>query len=308
MTDFRTLVGSNLRISVRDSSSQSFPLRTDRIGVGTTTSSYRIPQNRTYTYAQYGLDSEGNAPGTVLGFSLGGLYGQKYSKSGFPTTADGNGTVTFPLSAPTFFTSISYSSLGDNYIYIFIGYFNPPTTGTYTFYTSSDDGSAVWIGDDALNNNATASDAVTNNNFGGSQGNTKRSGSIALTAGTFYPIRIMGTEGGGGDNLTFSWSGPSISETTDLTQYYYYSGDGSNFASASSANTVGLSDFGQFNFTINSLITASATKYFNMNTNEKLVSQKVPKNTAVNVDLVEGSGGSGGSGESSSTAERWTIL
>jgi hypothetical protein len=46
-------------------------------------------------------------------------------------------------------------------------------------------------------------------------------GTISLTANTYYPIRIVHEEIQGGDNLTFSWAGPGISETTDLTQYFY---------------------------------------------------------------------------------------
>lgn len=59
-----------------------------------------------------------------------------------------------------------------------------------------------------------------NNGLGVGQGNTKRSGTIALTAGVSYPIRIVHEEGSGGDNLTFSWSGPGITETTDLSTYF----------------------------------------------------------------------------------------
>jgi hypothetical protein len=117
---------------------------------------------------------------------------------------------------------ITYTTIGDSYGFIAIGYFKPPTTGTYTFYTSSDDGSGVWIGSDALPGaTRTTSNAVVNNGMGSGQGNTKRSGTISLTANTYYPIRIVHDEGSGGDNLTFSWAGPSISETTDLTQYFY---------------------------------------------------------------------------------------
>lgn len=117
--------------------------------------------------------------------------------------------------------SISYTTLGESYGFIAIGYFTPPTTGTYTFFTSSDDGSGVWIGEIAsADSGRTTSNAVVNNGLGFGQGDTKRSGSIALTAGVSYPIRIVHEEGFGGDNLTFSWSGPGISETTNLAQYF----------------------------------------------------------------------------------------
>jgi hypothetical protein len=118
---------------------------------------------------------------------------------------------------------IQYTTLGDSYGFIAIGYFTPTVSGTYTFYTSSDDYSGVWVGGIAsAETGRTSANAVVNNGMGGTggQGNTKRSGSIVLVAGTAYPIRIVHEEGVGGDNLTFSWSGPGISETTDLTTHF----------------------------------------------------------------------------------------
>lgn len=132
---------------------------------------------------------------------------------GMPSAAHRYGVNLWPY--------IAYTTLGDSYGFIAIGYFTPPTTGTYTFFTSSDDGSGVWIGDIAsAASGRTTGNAVLNNNMGNGQGNTKRSGSTSLTAGIDYAIRIVHEEGGGGDNLTFSWSGPSISETTDLLSCY----------------------------------------------------------------------------------------
>lgn len=117
--------------------------------------------------------------------------------------------------------SIAYTTLGENYGFIAIGYFTPPTTGTYNFWTSSDDGSGVWIGSTAsAATGRTTANAVVNNGLGAGQGDTKRGGSISLTAEVSYAIRIVHEEGNGGDNLTFSWSGPGISETTTLTTYF----------------------------------------------------------------------------------------
>lgn len=116
---------------------------------------------------------------------------------------------------------ITFTTIGDAYGFIAIGYFTPPTTGSYTFFTSSDDGSGVWIGDLAkASSGRTTANAVLNNGMGIGQGDTKRSASISLTAGVVYPIRIVHEEGGGGDNLTFSWSGPGIAETTSLSQHF----------------------------------------------------------------------------------------
>jgi hypothetical protein len=118
---------------------------------------------------------------------------------------------------------ITYSSVGDNYGFIALGYFKPPATGSYTFYTSSDDYSGVWLGGIALaTSGRTSANALVNNGMGGTlgQGNTKVGGTITLYAGIWYPIRVVHEEGGGGDNLTLSWSGPGITETTDLSQHF----------------------------------------------------------------------------------------
>jgi hypothetical protein len=117
---------------------------------------------------------------------------------------------------------ITYTTLGDLYGFIAIGYFRPPATGTYTIFTSSDDGSGVWIGSIASDSSGrTTANAVLNNGLGLGQGDTKRSGTINLTAGIYYPIRIVHEEVAGGDNLTFSWSGPGIAETTDLSKVFF---------------------------------------------------------------------------------------
>ena len=133
--------------------------------------------------------------------------------TGLPSAAHRYGVNLWPY--------ITYSSLGDYYGFIAIGYFTPPTTGTYTIYTSSDDSSGVWIGDLALTGaTRTSGNATLSNGLGSAQANTERSATISLTAGVRYPIRIVHEESNGGDNLTFSWDGPSISKTTDLLTYF----------------------------------------------------------------------------------------
>lgn len=180
-----------------------------------------------------------NGPLTVPG-----LAGKFFNGTWRPTIATGNigtlpltttndssnvtGTTGLPSADHRFgvnlWPSIAYGDgLGNTYGFIAIGYFTPPTTGTYTIFTSSDDHSGVWIGDLALPEAVRTSANATANNgmdLGTGQGDTKRSGTISLTAGVSYPIRIVHEEGNGGDNLTFSWSGPGISETTDLLTYF----------------------------------------------------------------------------------------
>lgn len=146
------------------------------------------------------------------------------------TTANDSSNVTGTAGLPSaghrfgvnLWPSITFGNdIGSTYGFIAIGYFLPPTTGTYTIYTSSDDGSGVWIGDLALPEAVrTSGNATLNNGLGAGQGNTKRSATTSLTGGVMYPIRIVHEEVGGGDNLTFSWSGPGISETTDLLTHF----------------------------------------------------------------------------------------
>lgn len=90
-----------------------------------------------------------------------------------------------------------------NYAIKFSGYINIPTTGAYTFYTASDDGSKLYIG------NFSESNLVVNNNY--LQGTTERSGNKTLTAGR-YPITVTYFQGGGSQTLTTSYQGPGISK------------------------------------------------------------------------------------------------
>lgn len=108
---------------------------------------------------------------------------------------------------------------GSNFSCQWLGYFKPTTSETYTFFTSSDDASYVWVGSNAVTGFTTAN-AVVNN--GGLHGNTEKFGSIALTAGTYYPIRIQFGELNGGDVMTFNYSTPTITKTTTVTGLVFY--------------------------------------------------------------------------------------
>lgn len=101
------------------------------------------------------------------------------------------------------------------------GYFRAPTTETYTFYLSSDDASYLWLGDTAKSGWSAANALVDN---GGLHGVVEESGTVGLTAGVFYPIQVFFGENGGGDELTFSYSTPTITKTSNLTDLIYYNG------------------------------------------------------------------------------------
>ena len=98
---------------------------------------------------------------------------------------------------------------GEPFSQQWIGQFLAPTTATYTFYTTSDDASYLWVGTNAVSG-FTTGNAVVNN--GGSHGAQEASGTIALTAGVYYFIRIQQGNGGGPTEMSTGFSAPGISK------------------------------------------------------------------------------------------------
>jgi PKD repeat protein len=85
----------------------------------------------------------------------------------------------------------------ENYGFRYTGYVSVPETGNYTFYTTSDDGSELYIGDQLLVDN------------GGTHSNRTRSGELALEAGQ-HPITVRFFEHTINDGLVVEYEGPSV--------------------------------------------------------------------------------------------------
>jgi hypothetical protein len=132
-----------------------------------------------------------------------------------PTTYGTNPATSVQTTA----ISEAASNDGSNFSCQWLGYFLPSTTETYTFFTNSDDASYMWIGANAISGFTTANATVNN---GGLHGNTERSGSAALTAGIYYPVRIQFGEASGGDVFGFNYSTPTITKTTNVTGRVFY--------------------------------------------------------------------------------------
>lgn len=132
-----------------------------------------------------------------------------------PTTYGANPATSVQTTA----ISEPSSDDGSNFSVQWLGYFLPNTTETYTFFTSSDDASYVWVGSNAVSGFTTGNATVNN---GGLHGTQERSGTASLTAGVYYPIRIQFGEQGGGDVLTFNYSTPTITKTTNVTGRVFY--------------------------------------------------------------------------------------
>lgn len=148
-----------------------------------------------------------------------GLYRKTYSgyyndDVNFFTTASvtSQGVQLSPIQDPA-------TDDGDNFSKQWIGYFKAPTTEIYTFYLSSDDASHMWLGNNAVSGYLTGNATVNN---GGLHGATEKSGSVALVANTYYPIRIMFGEQAVSDVMDFNYSTPTISKTTNMTGKVFY--------------------------------------------------------------------------------------
>lgn len=106
------------------------------------------------------------------------------------------------------------------------GVFLANETGTWNFRIRCDDAGYLWIGSNAeameydLNKNNALCDA------GGGHGELNGDGSVSLTAGTYYAIKAMVGDRGGGDAFRIDFKAPSegaLSNTgRDGTGFYFH--------------------------------------------------------------------------------------
>lgn len=119
-------------------------------------------------------------------------------------------TTANPLSGSGF--GLSYRSI-----------FTVPTTGTYSFSTTSDDGSDLLITQQSTagpgtnltvtGNMATGYVQVVSNAYGTGQGPLRVAGTVSLTAGTTYLLWSRYSQGGGGATYKAQWTAPSQTES-----------------------------------------------------------------------------------------------
>jgi len=150
-----------------------------------------------------GSDAGGNP-------AAGGLYAEYYN--GY---FEDNQSF-FTSNTPTFITIESPIDYWGNLIYPdselfsirYRGRIYVPTTGTYTFYLTSDDASYLWIGNTAVATPVQTSQALINN--GGPHGPDLVEASINLTAG-YHTLLIHYGRWYGNGVLTLEYAGPGIS-------------------------------------------------------------------------------------------------
>lgn len=98
------------------------------------------------------------------------------------------------------FTAVNTADMGEyanteHIAFVFKGYFKAETQGIYEFATKSDDGSLLYIGDKLVVDN------------GGNHAARERAGMVALMPG-YHPITIIFHQGGGGGELSASYTVP----------------------------------------------------------------------------------------------------
>jgi len=109
---------------------------------------------------------------------------------------------------------ISVRNQDDLFAFEFNGYVNVPVDGVYTFYTSSDDGSKLWIGSTLV---------VDNDGFHSLR---EHSGTIGLKAG-YHAIRTAYFEKGGNNTLEVRYAGPGLNKQL-IPASVLYTGSGSS--------------------------------------------------------------------------------
>ena len=120
-------------------------------------------------------------------------------------------TPTSTGTSPTI--SLAPGQRPDGFLLRYSGYIDAPSDGTYTFYTASDDGSQLFIGDLLIVDN----DSV--------QSVQERSGEIGLKSGK-HAFTVTYFERTGDEALSVSWAGPNISKQTIPASVFYHGGEG----------------------------------------------------------------------------------
>lgn len=160
--------------------------------------------------------------------TVSGLYGKKYNGNWARNPAADDIIPDFypPIGNPTIqaeeqTTSIDFNlAVDDTFAWMWVGFFKPDSTGTWTFEITSDDGSYLWIGENA-HVGWTKTNALVNN--GGLHPSTTVSNTIELIANQYYPIRVAYSENAVNEVMRVRFSGPGGTPalSTDGSGYFF---------------------------------------------------------------------------------------
>lgn len=120
-------------------------------------------------------------------------------------------TDTATATASTTANNFVIASIAENTTVLYTGYLLATYTGTWTFTITSDDASYLWIGNTAVTG------YTTSNELAGASWSGPGTGTISLTAGEYYPIRVLYGNGPATGNLTITYAHTGQSATSDFT-------------------------------------------------------------------------------------------
>jgi chitodextrinase len=198
-----------------------------------------------YTYSVIALDAAGNssAAKTVTistplaaappGAGWAGAYFNNATLSGSPIGRL-DSTVNFLWGSAAPMAGIP----ADNFSVRWTGQLTPATTGTYTFYTQTNDGVRLYVNNTLLINGWTG-------------GAANRSAKMALTKGTAYNMRMEYYDATGTATAQLFWSGPSITKAAVPASVMKSSSAGLLASFFSTTNLVGTPSLVRIDSTIN---------------------------------------------------------
>lgn len=136
-----------------------------------------------------------------------------YSIGGGGAVADLTNSARFPDNADEAFIESAFeapSNFSDNYGQRMRALLLPPSKGSYVFWISGDDGSALYLStdEDPAHKRLIASHNSWTDVRQYTKFTSQRSAAITLTNGLRYYIEALQKEGGGGDNLAVTWQQP----------------------------------------------------------------------------------------------------
>jgi hypothetical protein len=174
----------------------------DRAASGNPRATYDITQLPTQYVGNTVVDNP-NLAELTLNSSPGGAGVKKVTYAGYHND-DVAFTDTATVTDTTISTNFTIATVAvENITVLYTGYLLADYTGTWTFEITSDDASYVWIGSTAITGYTTGNKLATASYLG------PGTGTISLTAGEYYPIRLLYGNGpaSGSLNLTYAHTG-----------------------------------------------------------------------------------------------------
>jgi len=192
--------------------------------IDTTKQYYRARNNYDITqlptkYNGNGITDNPNTSGLTItpGTIRTGVY--KVTYSGYHTD-DVAFTNTATATAATTSNDFIIAAIAETTTVLYTGYLLATYTGTWTFTITSDDASYLWVGSTAVTG------YTTSNKLAGASWSGPGTGTISLTAGEYYPIRLLYGNGPASGNLNLTYAHTGQAATNDFTGKLFSPVDG----------------------------------------------------------------------------------